>query len=212
MKKILISMMSLLFVITANAYTSSELNRIFKDGDLIFHESKTSQAAAIKEATGSQFTHVGIVYKSGTKWYVAEAVQPVKKTTLLTDFIKRGRNEDFVVRRLKNGMSKTQMAAVQKAISKYLGMNYDIYFEWSDKAIYCSEFTFKVFKAALGIEVGEVETWGELNTSGPYVQALIKKRLTDQGKPFNKDEKIVTPVGNYSSSYLMTAYDSNVGF
>ena len=40
---------------------------------------------------------------------------------------------------------------------KYNGKNYDIYFEWSDDRIYCSELVWKMYKEATGIEIGEIQ-------------------------------------------------------
>ncbi|EKR92207.1 orthopoxovirus protein, PF05708 domain protein [Leptospira santarosai str. CBC379] len=43
------------------AQSESSLN--LEEGDLIFHESNSQQARAIRLATGSRYTHVGIVFK-----------------------------------------------------------------------------------------------------------------------------------------------------
>ncbi len=41
---------------------------------------------------------------------------------------------------------------------KVLGKPYDIYFEWDDRAIYCSEIVWKAYQHALGIELSAVTT------------------------------------------------------
>lgn len=40
---------------------------------------------------------------------------------------------------------------------KFKGKPYDIYFEWSDDKIYCSELVWKIYKHALDIEIGQLE-------------------------------------------------------
>lgn len=53
-----------------------------EEGDIIFHESLSEQATAIKLATKSRYTHVGIIFKYGNTYKVLEAVEPVKLTDL----------------------------------------------------------------------------------------------------------------------------------
>ena len=183
---------------------------LLQDGDLIFHESKSNQAGAIKEATESNVTHVGVLVKDKNKWYVAEASAKVQVTPLQT-FIDRGVGKDFVIKRVKPTvlkMNSTHLAKLKKEFKKYQGMAYDIYFQWSDRTIYCSEYTWKSYQRALGIELGKVETWGDLKTDGPLVQRLIKERLDPAGIEFNLKEKIVTPISQFESTNLYTVYQT----
>ena len=72
----------------------------FLEGDIIFHTSKSSQSKAIQLATSSKYSHVGILFFINNAWTVLEAVQPVKLTPL-NEWIQRGVNQEFVVKRLK---------------------------------------------------------------------------------------------------------------
>lgn len=72
-----------------------------QNGDIIFQTSKSGQSKAIQLATNSAYSHMGIIYEQGGKFLVYEAVQPVKLTPL-KDWIKRGENEHFVLKRLRN--------------------------------------------------------------------------------------------------------------
>ena len=49
-----------------------------RDGDIVFHTSRSSQSLAIQLATKSPYSHMGIVYLRDGKPFVFEAVQPVK--------------------------------------------------------------------------------------------------------------------------------------
>ena len=71
------------------------------NGDIIFQTSRSSQSKAIQLATKSKYSHMGIIYQTDGKYYVYEAVQPVKLTKL-DDWIKRGENSHYVVKRLKD--------------------------------------------------------------------------------------------------------------
>jgi hypothetical protein len=76
----------------------------YKNGDLIFQISRSSQSKAIQLATHSKYSHCGIIYQKGTEYFVFEAVQPVKLTPL-NEWIARGEKHHFVVKRLKNAES-----------------------------------------------------------------------------------------------------------
>jgi hypothetical protein len=170
-------------------------------GDLIFHQSQSAQSKAILEATGSPWSHVGIILEDGSGgWMVAEAAMPVRLVSLAS-FIKRGRNHDYRIYRARS-LKPSQLPALREAIDAEIGKPYDIYFEWSDSAIYCSELTYKVFKSAAGIELGTIQTFSDLKLNGPYVQALIQDRLTHTGRKLNLNEPIVTPINQMKDSNL----------
>ena len=68
-----------------------------QNGDLIFHKSKGPQAKAILEATGSAWSHVGIILEQSGQWVVAEASMPVRIVSLQT-FINRGVGKNYRIR------------------------------------------------------------------------------------------------------------------
>lgn len=73
-----------------------------RDGDIIFHTSRSAQSLAIQKATGSRYSHMGIVYVKDGAASVFEAVEPVKLTPL-TEWIARGVGGRYVVKRLVGG-------------------------------------------------------------------------------------------------------------
>ncbi|CAN5629950.1 YiiX family permuted papain-like enzyme [soil metagenome] len=174
-----------------------------RSGDLIFHQSKGPQANAILEATGSSWSHVGIIFedKAATGgWLVAEASMPVRVVSLAS-FIQRGRNQQYRIYRAR-GFQPSQVPALRAAVDLEMGKPYDIYFEWSDTAIYCSELTYKAFMTAASIELGTVQKFSDLKLDGPYVQAMIADRLTHTGRKLNLNEPIVTPINQMKDSDL----------
>jgi Permuted papain-like amidase enzyme, YaeF/YiiX, C92 family len=119
----------------------------FQNGDIIFQTSRSSQSKAIQLATKSKYSHMGIIYEAGEQYYVYEAVQPVKLTKL-TDWIKRGEGTHYVVKRLRNFeevLTKENLKKMKTYGDKFKGKSYDIYFEWSDDKIYCSELVWKIY-------------------------------------------------------------------
>src|SRR5262245_43479182 len=78
----------------------------FRNGDIIFQETASGQAEAIKRATASPYSHVGVIYFQKGKAYVFEAVEPVKITPLAV-FIRHGIRGKYSVKRLKNSAALT---------------------------------------------------------------------------------------------------------
>lgn len=72
-----------------------------QNGDIIFQTSRSSQSEAIQRATGSKYSHMGIVYVLDGEPRVFEAVSTVRSTPLAT-WIKRGKGGHCVVKRLKD--------------------------------------------------------------------------------------------------------------
>lgn len=194
MKKQTIKILAILTILLTSHLAKAQNTSLLVDGDIIFHKSQTQQAAALREATGSEWTHVGILMqnKNNGAWFVAEAVGPVK-TTPLKDFIARGKNKEYRIYRDTFFNPKTMTDKLVSAIQKY-NKPYDIYFEFTDEKTYCSELVYKAFNDAMGKPIGNLQKMKEMRLDGPYVKALIKKRLTDTGRKLNPEEPIITPI------------------
>lgn len=188
------------------AQSSSDLT-LLQEGDLIFQKTHSPQSKAIEEATGSDWTHVGLLVKKGSQWYVAEASQTVQVTTL-SNFINRGVNKEFQVLRFQPFQESKRKNTLHSVLKKFASLPYDIYFEFSDQRIYCSELTYKVMKQITGQDLGIVNKIKDLKLDGPYVQELIKIRLTDLGKELNLEEPIVTPITQMQDSQLQLVIKS----
>ncbi|MFW5701215.1 MAG: YiiX family permuted papain-like enzyme, partial [Cyclobacteriaceae bacterium] len=150
----------------------------FQNGDIIFQTSKSGQSKAIQIATGSKYSHMGIIYKQGNDFFVYEAVQPVKLTPL-KEWINRGEKGHYVVKRIKNSekiLTPEALMKMKRIGEKYVGKDYDLYFEWSDSRIYCSELVWKIYKEAVGLEIGELEKLGDFNLTDKAVKQKLMER------------------------------------
>ena len=78
----------------------------FKDGDIIFQTSKSSQSKMLKVVTKSNLTHCGVIFHKNGKPFVFEAVQPVKVTPL-KEWINRGKDTKYSVTRLTYDLSES---------------------------------------------------------------------------------------------------------
>jgi hypothetical protein len=172
-----------------------------RDGDIIFHESRSSQSRAIQLATKSRYSHMGIVYRQNGRWYVYEAVQPVKLTPL-NDWIARGKNGHFVVKRLRDTRALTPAALkrMRTVGDRYRGRSYDLYFEWDDDRIYCSELVWKIYKQGAGVEIGRLQKLREFDLSHAAVRAKMRERY---GNRIPRDEPVISPAAMFDSTTLV---------
>lgn len=180
-----------------------ESNQTLKDGDIIFQTSQSDQCKAVQLATHSIYSHVGIIYRNDGQYFVYEAVQPVKLTPL-NEWINRGENQHYVVKRLTNAeqlLTPENLAKMKQIGEQYNGKNYDIYFEWSDDRIYCSELVWKIYKEATGVELGKLEKLSDFDLSSEIVQRLMKERY---GNNIPWDEKVISPAAVFNSDKLIT--------
>ncbi|MHC1774344.1 MAG: YiiX family permuted papain-like enzyme [Lentimicrobium sp.] len=185
---------------------ATDLFDYVEDGDIIFQTSKSSQSMAIQIATNSKYSHLGIIYKIEGNCFVYEAVQPVKLTPL-KEWIDRGEKGHFVVKRLKNS-DKILTPEIKNKMKtegeKFRGKNYDLYFEWSDDRIYCSELVWKIYKNAADIEIGKLQKLSEFNLTDKTVIQKLKERYGDS---IPKNEFVISPSSMFESEKLITIYN-----
>jgi uncharacterized protein YycO len=179
---------------------------LLREGDIIFHTSRSRQSRAVQEATRSKWSHCGLLTRRKEHWMVFEAVEPVKATPL-AEWIARGRDNRFTVKRLRETVRKlsatdfVRMDSVGRAFS---GRSYDALFGWSDERIYCSELVWKIYHRALGIDVGEVQKLSDFDLSSPAVKNLMEKRY---GKNVPLQDSVVSPEAVYRSTSLFTVFE-----
>jgi hypothetical protein len=171
-----------------------------KDGDIIFHTSRSSQSRAIQNATHSPYSHVGVVFHRDGKPFVFEAIATVRYTPL-AQWVGRGEGGKYVVRRFKAGLTAAQAKKLRAAASRYEGKPYDLYFEWSDERIYCSELVWKMYRDALGIELGKLQKLREFDLADPAVKAKMRERY---GKNVPLNEPVISPGTQFDSPLLRT--------
>lgn len=204
MKKL--SLLLLLFVLIS--CKKNETNSIpidtteLHNGDIIFQTSLSSQSQAIQLATKSIYSHCGIINKENGAFYVFEAIQPVQKTPL-NEWIARGEDKFYIVKRLKefkDGLPDEKLMVMKTAGETMNGKNYDLYFEWSDDRIYCSELIWKIYKKA-GIELSTPEELKDFDLTNTVVKHKLKERY---GNEIPLHEKVVSPAALFNSRLLYT--------
>jgi hypothetical protein len=178
-----------------------------REGDLVFHTSRSSQSQAIQRATGSKYSHMGIVLLRDGKPFVFEAVQTVRYTPL-EKWLARGEGGHYIVKRLKSAketLTAENVGELRAAAAPFAGKPYDLTFEWSDSRIYCSELVWKMYQRALGIEIGSLEKLRSFHLDDPLVRAKMRERY---GAKVPLDEPVIAPSAMFDSNLLETVAEN----
>jgi hypothetical protein len=181
-------------LLTASARAAEPL----RDGDIIFHTSRSAQSEAIQRATHSPYSHVGIILFRDGKPFVFEAIATVRYTPL-DRWQARGDGGRYRVRRLATPLTGEQIARLRASAARYAGKPYDLYFEWSDERIYCSELIWKMYRDALGIEIGARQKLREFDLSNPVVKIKMRERY---GTRVPLEEPVISPAAVFASPLL----------
>ena len=147
----------------SSAYQNARWLRIgYREGDMIFQSLPHCELVdAIEGATQSEWSHCGVIMREDCGWVVYEALGIVR-CTLLTDWIRRGRNRRFEVYRLKPGIT-FGVEKLRSELQSFSGRPYDFHYAPDDTAIYCSELIHKAYERAKGIEIGTWQSLGSLD-------------------------------------------------
>jgi len=138
-----------------------------KEGDILFISINSFLYKQVAQGTGSWCSHVGFAIQEKGKWYVLESAVPTVRKTPLHKFLKRTCNNEFALRRLPSELTTTQVLKLKSAADKRMGRWYHLGFNFDSTRQFCSKFVHQVFKDALDISVGKVETLQELIETNP---------------------------------------------
>ena len=152
-------------------------NPDWKEGDIVFQISKSEQSPLIQYATGSPWSHCGIIVEKEGQFYVLEASNKVKLTPI-DSWIKRGRFSSVKKRRVLEKDIKVRY-------SKYLGKPYDLAFKFDNGKYYCSELVWLIYKEQFGIELCKPRKIKSYNLIG------IKGHLSRRG--MSENQLVVAP-------------------
>ena len=183
------------------SFFNSETENTYLEGDIIFQSSNSAQCKAIKLATHSEFSHVGMITIQNGQPYVLEAIEPVC-ITALSSWIARGNGSHYTVMRLKKRDSlilSNEIPTAQSIGKKMVGTHYDLYFGWTDDRLYCSELVWKVYKRGFDVELCPLRKMKEFDLSSPEVKAIMKQRY---GSNPPLEEQVVAP-SDLSNSKLL---------
>ncbi len=172
-----------------------------RTGDLVLETSSSSQSWAIRWATRSPWSHVGIVDVGPDGTYVVEALGRVSRTPWRAWRRRASRGGDLLVLRPRGVPEPLRAAAVERA-KGFLGRRYDPRFGWGDDRLYCSELVVKAYERAAGVSFGRRERLGDLRLLG--LRRAVEERW---GGPVPEDLVLVTPASIAEDARLERVYE-----
>lgn len=178
-----------------------------RDGDIALQRSMSSQSAALRAATGSPYTHVGLVFQRDGAWQVLEAVEPVRWTAW-SRWADRGEADHVVIMRVRDPdhHAPETTSAVRRAAEAFLGLPYDTLFAWSDDRIYCSELVYKAWDRGAGLQLGTLRPLSDFDLSAEPVQALIAHRVRGD---LDLSQPVVAPASLIADADLAVVYSND---
>lgn len=178
----------------------ADTHYIPQQGDIIFQTSRSSQSLAIQKATGSVYSHMGIIFIRNSKPYVLEASSKVKYTPI-NEWINRGLDGKYVIKRTKTALTDEQKKQLAIESQRYINKPYDLSFEWSDNRQYCSELVWKIYANGIGMKIGQLQQLKEFNLTSPTVKAKLAERY---GSAIPLNETVISPKSMFDSPLLIT--------
>jgi len=176
-----------------------------KAGDVVFQDLESAQGQAVKLATGSQYTHCGIVFETNGNFVVYDAVGPVRMIPL-QEWIRKGVNRHIVAKRLdtlRRSLTGETLEQMRQVAERHLGKEYDLVFDWGDDQMYCSELVWKVYQEGMGFELTPLRQLGSFRLDHPIVKAKLRERYGDS---IPLAQPVVAPSDLFDSENLMLVY------
>lgn len=164
----------------------------YEVGDIVFTTIGTRLFGQISEASQCWCNHVGIIIgHDGSDYLVAESRVPLSTTTTLTRFIARSACHRFAIKRLKGGLDESQKKALIEQVPSRLHKLYHTGFNYDSSRQFFSKFVFDIYKHALSINVGDIESFSKLLSVNPNAKLTFWKFWFLGSIPWER--KTVTP-------------------
>lgn len=182
---------------------AGNIRSILQEGDLIFLDIPFFLFRRVAASTKTWTSHVGIVFKNETgDWVVSESKIPFSKEVPLDAFLKRSAKGRFEIRRLNRSLSEQETTRLRTEAYFNHGYIYGLGFNLESKKLFCSKHVYQAYQA-VGVEVGEVQTFRNLLEDNPTSSDLTFWRAWFFGLiPWNR--KTVTPASQLNDKKFFT--------
>ncbi|EGV2901855.1 YebB family permuted papain-like enzyme [Salmonella enterica] len=174
---------------------------VFETGDIVFTCIGSSLFSEVSTASRCWCNHVGVIMgHNGEDYLVAESRIPFSCVTTLSQFIQRSVRLHYAVRRLRGGLTTEQKLSVVEQVPSRLYKFYHTGFNYNSSRQFCSKFVFDIYRDALDISVGRVETFGQLLKRNPEAKLFFWRCWFLGFVPWER--KTVTPASLWQSPEL----------
>ncbi|MCV6612609.1 MAG: YiiX/YebB-like N1pC/P60 family cysteine hydrolase [Amphritea sp.] len=177
-----------------------------QEGDILFISINAFLYKQVAKGTGSWSSHVGFAIREGNDWYVLESKVPTVSKTPLRKYLSRTCNGEVMVRRLPSSLTKTQVHELKRAANKRYGQFYHLGFKYESQRQFCSKFVYQVYKEALGIELGKVQTLEQLLEENPQASVRFWRCWYLGFIPWQR--KTITPASQIADPQLTTVFST----
>lgn len=179
-------------------------------GDIVFVATPSFLYRKVARSTGTRASHVGIAFRDAQGgWRVAESAVPRTRYSTLERFLSRSDDKWFVIRRLDRPLAAAEVEKLRAACDKRMGTWYHLGFNYDSQRMFCSKFVHEVYREALGVEIGEVETFSALLHRNPGERLGFWKAWFFGFIPWMR--RTVTPASQLNSPLLKTVLQSSAG-
>ena len=173
----------------------------YQVGDIVFIRVSNFLYRRVAEATCSWTSHVGmIIHRDGAEWIVAESAVPWSRYSPLSKFLSRSESGRFAIMRLRSPIHESAHARLQAEAKKRMGKWYTFGFDLDSRLQYCSKFVYEVYRDALGVNIGKVESFRDLLARNPNSPLTFWKMWFLGQIPWNR--RTITPGSQYECELL----------
>jgi hypothetical protein len=182
------------------------IESLLEPGDILFTSIPNFLYRRVARATGSTASHVGIAfYDPDAGWLVAESAVPKVRYSPIANFISRSDKGWVVIRRIHGGLTPSQVTLLHNECDIRMGKLYHFGFHYLSPRQFCSKFVYETYLAALGVEIGNLESFRTLLNNLPNTPLLFW-RLWFLGRiPWTR--LTVTPASQLLSDKLKTVWE-----
>ncbi|TQV76732.1 hypothetical protein FLL45_01890 [Aliikangiella marina] len=173
-----------------------------REGDIIFTSIPNLLYQSVERASNSPTSHVGILFKIGDDWVVAESRVPISCYTPLIDFVSRSKRGWVSVKRVSKKLTQRDITKLRTECDSMMGKLYHLGFKYRSNRQFCSKFVYDAYKKSLGINVGKLMTLRDLLEENPNISKTFWRFWYLGFIPWNR--QTITPGSQYNDPSLAT--------
>lgn len=186
--------------------TCHAVEQQLQEGDIVFLNIDNWLYRKVAAATKSWTTHVGMTVQEGGRWMVAESTIPFSKKTEFCRFLKKTAEGQFSIRRLNaQDAPRLDLNKMRAAIEANMSRPYDLHFNYDGSWMFCSKFVYEIYKQASGLEIGKIETLGEIRDNNPDGDPSFWEYWFLGNVPWS--QRTITPQAQFVDAKLVTVVE-----